>query len=272
MVDFLGIGAQKAGTGWLYQNLRRHPQVWFPLVKEVHFFDSVHLRSGGRQRQVKQTIASRLDALDRSLLPEFFKRGEREYLHRLLDKGLLRTDDWYRLLFSAAPSRKKAGEITPRYCAIGATGIAHVKRLLPDVRLIYVVRDPLERSLSSLRMVLERNDVPPARQRRIARHPRFLDRGNYSEHVPLWDAAFGDRVLYLPFGWVKSEPEKLLRRVEDFLGLRGYGHYPRLREVVHATKKVEIAPDAIAALSAAAEPQYAFLRERFGPEFLAATK
>ena len=39
MVDFLGIGAQKAGTTWLFRNLERHPQARFPAGKEVHFWD-----------------------------------------------------------------------------------------------------------------------------------------------------------------------------------------------------------------------------------------
>lgn len=37
--DFLGIGIQKAGTSWLHQQLYRHPQVFVPDRKEVHFFD-----------------------------------------------------------------------------------------------------------------------------------------------------------------------------------------------------------------------------------------
>ena len=37
--DFLGIGAQKAGTSWLYENLKRHPDISFPAGKEVHFWD-----------------------------------------------------------------------------------------------------------------------------------------------------------------------------------------------------------------------------------------
>lgn len=37
--DFLCIGAQKAGTTWLYEKLRTHPQVAFPGRKEVHFWD-----------------------------------------------------------------------------------------------------------------------------------------------------------------------------------------------------------------------------------------
>lgn len=44
-VDFLGIGAQKAATSWLHVQLSNHPQVWFPAVKETHFWD----RRAGRR-------------------------------------------------------------------------------------------------------------------------------------------------------------------------------------------------------------------------------
>ena len=39
MPDFLGIGAQKAGTAWLHQNLQHHPDFYFPPdIKEIRFF------------------------------------------------------------------------------------------------------------------------------------------------------------------------------------------------------------------------------------------
>jgi hypothetical protein len=38
VVDFLGIGAQKGGTTWLYRQLLRHPQVAFPRGKELHYW------------------------------------------------------------------------------------------------------------------------------------------------------------------------------------------------------------------------------------------
>lgn len=40
--DFLGIGAQKAGTTWLAQQLSRHPALFLPEVKELHHFDRDH--------------------------------------------------------------------------------------------------------------------------------------------------------------------------------------------------------------------------------------
>jgi hypothetical protein len=36
--NFLIIGAEKAGTTWLYEKLRRHPEVYMPRVKELCFF------------------------------------------------------------------------------------------------------------------------------------------------------------------------------------------------------------------------------------------
>jgi len=39
MIHFLGIGAQKAGTTWIYHHLSQHPQICFPAGKEIHFWD-----------------------------------------------------------------------------------------------------------------------------------------------------------------------------------------------------------------------------------------
>ena len=35
----MGIGAQKAGTTWLYEHLKRHPEIRFPGGKEQHFWN-----------------------------------------------------------------------------------------------------------------------------------------------------------------------------------------------------------------------------------------
>lgn len=44
MLDFLGIGAQKCGTTWIFSQLEKHPQIRFPAGKEVHFWDQRHQR------------------------------------------------------------------------------------------------------------------------------------------------------------------------------------------------------------------------------------
>jgi hypothetical protein len=42
--NFLVIGAPRSGTTWIHENLLRHPQVYVPHVKEVHFFDQKYDR------------------------------------------------------------------------------------------------------------------------------------------------------------------------------------------------------------------------------------
>jgi hypothetical protein len=37
--SFIGIGAQRAGTTWLHECLKEHPEVFLPDEKEVHYFD-----------------------------------------------------------------------------------------------------------------------------------------------------------------------------------------------------------------------------------------
>jgi hypothetical protein len=39
MIDFLGIGAQKAGTTWLFRQMFMHRQLWLPAQKELHYWD-----------------------------------------------------------------------------------------------------------------------------------------------------------------------------------------------------------------------------------------
>ena len=37
--NFLYIGAEKAGSSWIYEILREHPQVYVPAAKDIQFFD-----------------------------------------------------------------------------------------------------------------------------------------------------------------------------------------------------------------------------------------
>ena len=44
---FLGVGTQKGGTSTLFQLLSGHPEIFFPKVKEVHFFTKFYDRGEG---------------------------------------------------------------------------------------------------------------------------------------------------------------------------------------------------------------------------------
>jgi hypothetical protein len=108
---FLGIGAQKAGTTWLYGMLRRHPDIGMPEQKELHFWD----------RHEPEPAAV----------------------------------DRYRDSFAGLRGRAR-GEITPSYAILPIERIAAVHRHLPELRFLFVMRNPIERAWSQARMELAR--------------------------------------------------------------------------------------------------------------------
>jgi hypothetical protein len=244
MINFIGIGAQKAGTAWLHANLRDHPEVWVPKQKELHFFDRIHgsdIRRVGRQVERKRRMRI---------------TSEMHYIE----------------IFSAAPDNARKGEITPNYCALGREGILHIKRMFPDVRLIYIIRDPVARALSSMRMRLERGRSKDQRLLKLLEDRAFLARGDYRLNIPRWDEIFGTQVLYVPFGWIKSHPDRLLRAVESAIGVSEFRGYAKITEVMNPTRKVAIPQAVEGALRETLAPQYSFLEERFGIDFLRDTQ
>lgn len=140
---FIGIGAPICGTTWLYQNLRRHPSVWMSWIKEFHYFDSQR-EEGFASPWHKQHTRN----FGRFLIAKLLSREfdfELSWWYRYL-RGT-RSDQWYASLFEG---RKEAvcGEITPRYSSLDAGVIGDIARSFPDLKIILLARDPIERTWS----------------------------------------------------------------------------------------------------------------------------
>ena len=138
--DFLCIGAQKAGTSWLDVMLRQHPGVFLPPMKEVHFYDFIYLpehrgwiRTGFR-KHLRQ--ARRARGLRRPI-----SRGSRRC------RGA--QDAWYAAVFDHPDAAGRVtGEITPAYSILPAEGVARVRATNPAMKIVFIVRDPVDRALS----------------------------------------------------------------------------------------------------------------------------
>jgi Sulfotransferase domain len=132
MIDFLIIGAQKAGTTSLFEYMRRHPQIHLPPEKEVSYFDRRYNR--GADWYLKTVLRK---------APAGATCGEASvgYMGGI-PFGELPLDDWQR----AASSQYEAPyeEVIPR----------RIRSLLPDVKLICVLRDPVERAYSQYLMTV----------------------------------------------------------------------------------------------------------------------
>ena len=116
MPRFLGIGATRAGTSWVAAQLAAHPQIRMGR-KEIHFFD--------RKLAAPGASGSARDRINKLRYLARFVRGR--------GGGRIR------------------GEITPAYAALEAEVIGRVAEWMPDARLIFMMRDPIERAWSQAR-------------------------------------------------------------------------------------------------------------------------
>ncbi|MFT4014929.1 MAG: sulfotransferase [Paracoccus sp. (in: a-proteobacteria)] len=270
--DFLGIGAQKAGTTWLSQMLSQHPEIWTPPFKEVQFFNH------------------RFNEEHRAWLPWHYKRGRQNiekrfalrgeevppamtaYLDRITREPMF-TNHWYKQVFAPAPRGTRSIDITPEYSTLPEEGVDFVAKFLPDAKFIYIIRHPVDRAISQLKMNLTRKGRSPQSVEdwlREIEDPVLTDRGDYQTYVPRWNARFGpDRMLYLPFGMIGRDPLAFLRRVEGFLGLTPFAYRDMSKKVFASAKGLSVPDKARAALRAKLEPQFAFLDDTFGKSFTA---
>lgn len=272
---FLGIGAQKCATSWLWVNLRHHPEIWMPPVKELHFFDHLYAEANRRwttkhiEKAVLQSLKWHANHDELNDL-RFFR-----YMSDLATEELF-TEAWYERAFDRPAAKGKVlGDITPEYCTIPDEGVKYVRSYLgQDLKIIMLIRDPIDRALSQVRMNASRRGIKlsptePKGWNRIVSEPSILNRGDYRHSVSTWEDHFpAENILYLPYGRVREEPNELMAEVGEFLGLRPF-EYEGLKNVVHKTN-LQIAPpeEVTETLSHKLNDQVEFLTNRFGSEFV----
>ena len=220
---FVCIGAQKSGTTWLARMLATHPDLFVTPVKEIHYFDhvagiTVHLSLKKRR--------SRYRKYHQRMWTQWSQFGEhrrqwgwyRHYMTSPID------DAWYRGLFNHRGSKSFAGEITPEYAILGQTGLAHIKRLSPDARVMFIMRNPVARTWSQ---VLHQCRVRGLDATRLSTdaviamlaEPRFGELGDYATTLDDMAAVFrGDQTLPLFYEEMHQDRLKSLEQVCRFIG------------------------------------------------------
>lgn len=230
--DFLCIGAQKAGTSWLYQMLSQNPEIFLPPIKEIHYFDYVHIpRNRG---WITKGFERNLAFLEKR---EEWPRLVAEM--RVHDYGTLA---WYSTIFRHPPHQTVVkGEVTPAYSILPSEGVEHVKLINPRIKLILIIRDPIERALSHCRMLAHRKQLKSVRLDDISCRElhEIMVRSAYSQNMRRWEAVFpGNQILYLSYSEINQNPGSLLNRIEKFLGVTPH-EYAELGKSIHRSRPVE---------------------------------
>ena len=149
----LGIGAQKAGTTWLYDYFRSHDKVFVSGMKEIHYFDQIYRPDlcsyfGGQfAASLARQLATLLDENQLEERPDIVDLIDRV---RMNDEGASAYVDFFQ---KRVPQDVNFfSEITPSYSLLREDGWQAIKELFPEIKIIFLMRDPIDRYHSALRM------------------------------------------------------------------------------------------------------------------------
>jgi len=224
--NFIGIGAPRTGTSWLYNMLYLHPAVWLPPIKELHYFDTKYkLYSRNKLSKHGRKIIGRYLYRQPELLPWFIN-----YLFK--PEG----DDWYRSLFAhGAKKGLITGEITPAYGHLPEAGFQEIKSINPEVKIIFTMRNPITRSWSAIVKNLARKkgksikDVPQSEMLAHLKRSTLISRNNYLYTVETLDKTFArSQICYLFYDLLLEDPKDYLSKVLAFLDLDWLDSYDHI--------------------------------------------
>ena len=196
--DFIVIGAQKAGTSWLWAMLNQHPETSLPQKKEIHFFGSAELFSLGTDWYYKYfEDLDRTKVIGEASTTYFYDRVP--YWHNKSNQ--IEFDDSLPVL--------------PEL----------ITRELPDIKIIISLRDPVSRAVSAYRHWMRRGDTSPqlGLKKVVTDFPkmRILEYGYYENYIKIWKKYVPPERLHILIfeDDIVKNAEKTLVKLYKFLGL-----------------------------------------------------
>ncbi len=200
-------------------------------------------------------------------LPDFIVAGVRRcgttWLHRCLsehpdialpaatkelfffDRNWDRGVEWYARYFADCPPGKRYGEVSPSYFN-AAQAPARIESVLPDVKLVFILRNPLGRVMSLYHHMQVSGDLTAPLPEALDRHPELLDEGFYARHIARFRAIFPPERIFV------AAQEDLARdglaSLFAFLGVREDFQPPSLTERINARREARAGLPARAAV------------------------
>ena len=226
----------KAGTSWLDSNLRKHPQIWMPPLKEIRYFKKgtfeespISSSSAGSVTRVAAPPRRNIRRLTKLIQPSFRKLI---FTHPIWMSRYLfgkQSDNWYSSLFKPKKGQI-CGEISPDYAKLDEETVRHIHDLMPDLKIIFFLRNPIDRAWSHIlwdfcggdgRHNLESIDIESCIKH--AESKSSLIRGSYMKTIETWQKIYPEEQIFIGFfDEIKEKPDELLRRVERFLGVEEF--------------------------------------------------
>lgn len=137
------------------------------------------------------------------------------------DDQFQRGIDWYLSLFDPAQPGELCGESSTHYTKLPTypKSVERLRQYTPNVKLIYVMRHPVERIVSQYMHEWSTRTVTGTLSQALKRHPELYHYSQYSMQLKPYLETFGpENVLPVFFERVKQFPQEELARIGEFVG------------------------------------------------------
>ena len=272
-----GVGAQKAGTSWLFDCLSQSPECHTGPTKEHHYFDVLYVKSEAthfeqRQNQLRkivQGLKPGADPRNRKRLANIQILAERLSIHAAAPGDHRPYVDY---LCKGYQGEKIVCDFTPSYCTLDAAGFREMNSIGP-AKFIFVLRDPVDRLWSQVRMSVSTSDPKLSdaeyeakclahiqnlhAKRDLARIPR----ADYARTMTALEAAVpAENIHYTFYETLFSQDS--VDAICDFVGIKPIVVAPAKR--VNLGRSTSLPPDVAEMMARALAPQYDAVRVKFG--------
>lgn len=224
-LSFIGIGAQKAGTTWLYDQLQQLEEFELSPIKELHYFD----RSS---EYISPDYVELTHLVDRIKNRRWYIRVLKDVGRTIRDRRNINdlfwvlkwhfssyNDTFYKSMFANWHINAIRGEITPSYALLSVEDIKRICKLFPAIKIVFILRDPIDRAWSHCRF------RKPTVTHSIESIKSFIDseeqelRSDYLRTINNYKKVFPAEQIYLMYyDEIKENPRLALQKVVSFLG------------------------------------------------------
>lgn len=245
-IDFICIGAQKAGTTWLWDILSKIEGFDFPPIKELHYFDKSPAYPSPSHLNTPRLV-DRL--FDKRWVWYFFRDSRQRWgwTNWEQKKWLMNwyfsnySDEWYISLFKSY--KGITGEFTVSYAYLDSSDVKRMRDLLPDVKIIFMLRNPIERAWSHYRFIEMKHGTQKQEFNKIK---EFLDSqwqelgSDYLRTIENYSKFYNKEQILIGFyDAIKVDSDNLLTDIIQFIG----GDPTRIKQEDFSKKKVNVSVD-----------------------------
>jgi hypothetical protein len=174
--------------------------------------------------------------------PDVFMSEPKELEFFCKDEIYAKGFEWYTSVFAGAKNESAIGEGSTSYTKAPLFPYVpeRIARHFPDIRLVYIVRHPLERIESHWMHRVKHGDVRTF-NKMLREYPNLIDTSRYWQQIQLYRNHFNDDQIHVTFfDDLKANPERVLEQCFNFLRVDPQVKLENPAKHLHVTRQFKV--------------------------------